>query len=92
MDVAGWLQIVVFVLVLTGLTPLLGGYMARVFTGERVFLTAVVGPVERGTLRLLGIDADHEQDWKAYARSVLLFSAGGVFRLESRRGPAARAL
>ena len=81
MDVAGWLQIVVFVLVLTGLTPLLGGYMARVFTGERVFLTAVVGPVERGTLRLLGIDADHEQDWKAYARSVLLFSAGGFVLL-----------
>ena len=81
MDVAGWLQIVVFVLVLTGLTPLLGGYMARVFTGERVFLTAVVGPVERGTLRLLGVDGDHEQDWKAYARSVLLFSAGGFVLL-----------
>jgi len=81
MDVAGWLQISVFVLVLTALTPLLGGYMARAFTGERVFLTPLVGPVERGTFRLLGIDAEQEQDWKGYARSVLVFSAAGFVLL-----------
>ena len=53
MTVAGWLQIVVFVAVLTALTPLLGGYMARVFRGERGFLGFGRAPL----YRLLGIDA-----------------------------------
>ncbi len=39
----GWIQIIVFCLVLTACVPLLGGYMARVFTNERVFLTPVSG-------------------------------------------------
>jgi len=47
MTVQGWLQILVFFAVLTALTPLVGGYMARVFTGERVFLTPVMGPLDR---------------------------------------------
>ncbi len=52
----------------------LGSYMARVFTGERVFLTRVVAPVERGWCRLLGTDPEAGQDWKAYAKSVVAFS------------------
>jgi potassium-transporting ATPase potassium-binding subunit len=46
MTVTGWVQIAVLVAVLTILTPLLGGYMARVYQGERVALTAVIGPLE----------------------------------------------
>ena len=47
----GWLQIVVFLIVLlTALVPLLGTYIAKVFQGERVFLSPVVGPVERFSL------------------------------------------
>ena len=38
--------------VLTALTPPLGAYMARVFQGERVLLTPVLGPVERLTYRV----------------------------------------
>ena len=41
---------------LTALTPLLGGYMARVYTGERVFLSPVVGPLERAVYRVLRVD------------------------------------
>ena len=52
----------------------LGSYMARVFTGERVFLTRLVAPVERGWCRLLGTDPEAGQDWKAYAKSVVAFS------------------
>ena len=71
MNVTGWLQIGVFVAVLTALTPVLGRYLQRVFDGEVTFLA----PVERVTYRLLGTDPDHEQDWKGYARTVLIFSA-----------------
>ena len=74
MTAQGWLQIVIFVVVLTALTPLLGGYMARVYTGERVFLTPILGPVERLFYRLFRVDPDRGQDWKSYARTVIVFS------------------
>jgi K+-transporting ATPase ATPase A chain len=75
----GILQIAIFFAVLVALTPLLGGYMARLYTGERVFLEPIVGPVERLTYRLLRVDPSQGQDWKAYARSVLILS--GLFWL-----------
>ena len=56
------------------LTPLLGKYMARVFSGERVFLSPVLGPVERFTYRVLRVDPSEEHDWKAYSKSLVLFS------------------
>jgi K+-transporting ATPase ATPase A chain len=68
---AGWLEIALFLAVLTALTPLVGGYMARVFTGE----LNTLGFVERPVYRLLGVRRERGQDWKGYARSVLVFSA-----------------
>jgi potassium-transporting ATPase potassium-binding subunit len=70
----GLLQVVAFIGVLVALTPLLGKYMARVFSGQRVFLSPAFGPLERLTYRVLRVDPSEEQDWKAYARSLLLFS------------------
>jgi K+-transporting ATPase ATPase A chain len=70
----GWLQIAVYFAVLLAIVPLLGGYMARVYTGERVFLSPLLGPVERVTYRLLRVDRTRGQDWKRYARSVVVFS------------------
>jgi K+-transporting ATPase ATPase A chain len=71
----GWLQIAIYFAVLTALTPLLGAYMARVYTGGRLFLTPVLGPAERLTYRLLGVNPHVQQDWKGYARTTLVFSA-----------------
>src|ERR1039457_3099306 len=76
MTVSGWAQIVIFIVVLTALTPLLGGYMARVYRGRQVFLSRGAGPTERLLYRLLRVDPSEEQDWKGYARSVLIFSLG----------------
>ncbi|MCW3048905.1 MAG: kdpA [Solirubrobacterales bacterium] len=70
----GFLQIGVFCAILIAFVPLLGGYMARVFSDERVFLTPVVAPVERGLYRVFGVDPERGQDWKAYARSLLIVS------------------
>ena len=64
----GWAQILVYAVVLVGLSYPLGIWMARVYTRERS------DPVERGFLRLLGRDAVADQSWKAYAKSVLVFS------------------
>src|SRR3954449_12340673 len=74
MTVQGWLQIAVFFVVLTALTPIIGGYMARVVGGERVLLTPVLGPVERMLYRVVRTDPEREQDWKGYARTVIVFS------------------
>ncbi len=49
----------------------LGPYLARVFTGERVFLSPVVRPVERIWYRLSGIREDREQSWVGYLFAML---------------------
>ena len=50
----------------------LGRYMAHVFRGERTFLDPVFGPVERLVLRCTGVDPAESEDWKQYARSLLV--------------------
>lgn len=77
----GWIQIGIFFAVLLALVPLLGGYMAKVFTGQPVFLSRVIGPVERLTYRALRVNVERGQDWKSYARSVILFSIAGWLML-----------
>jgi two-component system sensor histidine kinase KdpD len=71
----GWLQILIYVAVLTALTPLLGGYMARVYMGRRVVLERALGPVERLFYRAVRTNPAREQDWKQYGTTVLVFSA-----------------
>jgi K+-transporting ATPase ATPase A chain len=70
----GWFQIAFYLAVLTALVPLLGGYMARVYMGERVVLARVLGPVERLFYRAVRTNPTREQDWKQYATTMLVFS------------------
>jgi K+-transporting ATPase ATPase A chain len=71
----GWLQIAVFVALLTALAVPLGKYIARVFSGEPVALARLLGPLERVLLRAVGAHPRRGQDWRAYATSLLVFSA-----------------
>jgi K+-transporting ATPase ATPase A chain len=73
----GWLTIVLFALLLTALALPLGRYMARVYTGERVFLSAIFAGPERFLYRVLRVDPARGQDWKAYAKSLIVFSLAG---------------
>jgi K+-transporting ATPase ATPase A chain len=77
MTLNGWIQIAIYFAVLTALVVPLGRYMARVFEGERTFLTPVLGPVERGLYRISGIDEAREQHWITYTVAMLLFNAAG---------------
>jgi potassium-transporting ATPase potassium-binding subunit len=74
---SGWTTIVLFVVVLTTAAMPLGDYMARVYTGKRVFLSPVLAGFERFLLAILRADPKREQDWKAYAKSLLIFSLVG---------------
>ncbi len=60
------LQIVVYFGLLIVCTPLLGGYMARVFSNEWTLLTPLVRPLETGIYRLAGVNANEEQSWRQY--------------------------
>ena len=81
MTIPGWLQIIVFFLVLLALTKPLGSYMARVFNGERTILSPALVPVERGLYRITGVNPDEDQRWWVYAITLLLFNLGGALLL-----------
>src|SRR6201986_2504006 len=71
----GYAQIAIFVVVLVALIKPVGIYLARVFNNERTFLTPVLGGIERGAYRVLRVNPESEgQDWKSYARSLIVFS------------------
>src|SRR5690348_10193429 len=75
MTANGWLQIVLFFVVLLAVTKPLGILMARVFSGEETLLDPFLRPIERLLYRTTGVDEKHEMDWKEYAMAMLLFSA-----------------
>src|SRR5215469_4182338 len=77
MTVIGWIQILLFSAIIIAITPLLGSYMTRVFSGERNFLSPVLRPIEAGIYKLAGVDEQREQSWIMYAIGMLLFHLGG---------------
>ncbi len=81
MTFAGWSQIALaLALVVAGAVPL-SAFIARVFSGERTFLTPIVGRVERGFYRLAGVDPAREQDWLGYTIAMVFFSIAGFLLL-----------
>jgi K+-transporting ATPase ATPase A chain len=77
MTTIGWLQIAIYCAIVVALTPLLGGYMTRVFGGERTLLSPLLRPVERVLYRVGGVEETQEQHWLTYTIAMLLFHAGG---------------
>ena len=76
-----WLQIGLYLVVLLLLVKPLGSFMARVYQGERTFLSPVLGPVERLVYRITGVKPQEEMNWKTYAFAMLLFSLVGLITL-----------
>src|SRR5579859_1662370 len=77
MTVAGWLQVLLFVLIIAGLTRPLGQFLYRIFEDENRPWPAVVVPLERLCFRLVGIRGSG-QTWKGYGVSVLAFGLVGL--------------
>jgi K+-transporting ATPase ATPase A chain len=79
------IQIVIFFSLLIGLTPILGRYMANVFTGEKHLLLPVFGWLEKLTYRFIKVDRYEETNWKSYTFQLLMFNLIGflfVFLLQ----------
>jgi len=81
MTLIGWLQILIYCAIIVALVKPLGGYMTRVFNGERTFLSAALRPVEVALYRVGGIDEEREQHWLTYTIAMLLFHIGGFLIL-----------
>lgn len=77
------LQDIFYIAVLIGLSVPLGIYIYKVMTGQRVFLTPALAPVEKEIYKLMGIAAEDEMNAGKYALSVFLFSGAGFVFLFS---------
>src|SRR5215472_5064359 len=81
MTVIGWIQILLYCAIIVAITPVLGAYMTRVFSGERTWLSPVLRPVEIAIYRTAGVDERREQTWVMYVVGMLFFHAGGFLIL-----------
>src|ERR1700685_4214503 len=81
MTLIGWIQILIYCAIIIAITPVLGGYMTKVFGGERTFLSPVLHPVEAVIYKIAGVDERREQGWLTYTVGMLLFHLGGFLIL-----------
>jgi K+-transporting ATPase ATPase A chain len=84
-----WIQNILFLVLLLAIAVPLGPFIAKVLEGERTFLHPVLGPLERGVYRLMGISGEEDMGWKAYAWAIALFNLLGilvVFLLQKVQG------
>ncbi len=81
MTLQGWAQIALYAFVVVVISRPLGGYMTRVYNGERTLLTPLLQPVERLLYRAAGVDETREQNWITYAFAMLFFSIAGFVTL-----------
>jgi potassium-transporting ATPase potassium-binding subunit len=81
MTVIGWVQILLYCVIIVAITPPLGAYMMHVFNGERTFLSPILRPVEIVIYKIAGVDERQEQHAVTYTVGMLLFHVGGFLIL-----------
>src|ERR1700681_3331051 len=81
MTVIGWIQIILYCAIVVALVKPLGGYMTRVFNGERTLLSPALRPVETALYGISGADEKREQHSLTYTVAMLLFHVGGFLIL-----------
>lgn len=76
-----WLQLLFFAGCFICLTPLLGTYIANVFTGKASFAYRTLGWLENLSYRIGGMNPDEEMSWTEYGKALLLFNFLGFITL-----------
>jgi K+-transporting ATPase ATPase A chain len=71
------IQLILFLVALIVLAPLLGRFMAKVFTGEKHIMKPAFGWLEKLVYRTSGINSEEEMNWKTYTFGILLFNLFG---------------
>jgi len=77
MTAQDYIQVILFFSILIGLTPILGNFMYKVFTGSKHFMLPVFGWLEKLAYKSSGINPDEETNWKSYTYSLLIFNLVG---------------
>jgi K+-transporting ATPase ATPase A chain len=72
------LQVILYFALLTGLTPVLGNFMYKVFTGEKHLLLPVFGWLEKLIYKFTGVKPENESNWKTYTFGLLMFNLAGL--------------
>ena len=75
------IQVILYFALLIGLTPILGNFMYKVFSGEKHFMLPVFGWLEKLTYKFSGVDPKEETNWKSYTIGLLLFNLTGFIFL-----------
>jgi K+-transporting ATPase ATPase A chain len=81
MTTVNLVEVLVYLVIIVAITPLLGGYMKRVFSGERTLLDPVLRPIERGIYRVCGVDATKDQSWVDWTVTMLIVNAASLVLL-----------
>jgi potassium-transporting ATPase potassium-binding subunit len=81
MTLNGWIQIALYAVIIIALTKPLGGYMTRVFNGEKTLLSPLLRPIERAFYGISGVDEKEDQHWLVYAIAMLAFTMAGFLSL-----------
>ncbi|HEX4086782.1 MAG TPA: potassium-transporting ATPase subunit KdpA, partial [Chthoniobacteraceae bacterium] len=75
MNASGWIQLIIYVAILTAITKPLGLFLMRVLDADgKTFLDPIVKPFEKVTYAICGVNPRKEQNWKQYSVSMLVFS------------------
>jgi K+-transporting ATPase ATPase A chain len=73
-----WIQLALFIIILAALIVPVGGFMAKVYSGEGTFLSPITNPVEKWILSISGVNGSEEMDWKMFAVAMMVFSSIGI--------------
>jgi len=77
MTTLDYFQIILFIALLIGLTPVLGKFMYKVFSGEKHIMHPVFGWLEKLIYKFIKVNPDEETNWKSYTFGLLLFNLVG---------------
>ena len=72
------IQMAIYLVLLIALSVPLGDYMYKVITGQKVFLSTAVSPVEKGIYKVMGIQGENEMKPREYAFAAVIFSVIGL--------------
>jgi K+-transporting ATPase ATPase A chain len=78
MTAADLLEILLYLAIITAITPVLGRHMQRVFAGERTLLDPLLRPVEQAIYRISRVDAAKDQTWVEWTVAMLAVNAASL--------------
>ncbi len=78
MTTLDYFQIFLFIVLVIALTPVLGTYMYKVFTGEKHIMHPVFGWLEKLSYKIIKVNPSEESNWKSYTFGLLLFNLVGI--------------